>query len=43
MPSVAERLSERWSEIPSEPVRGPNEVDALVPRDGGWAKLDVEC
>lgn len=47
MPSVAERLTDRWSDIPTEPVREATDVEAdveaLVPRDGGWAKLDVEC
>ena len=47
MPSVAARLADRWTEISTEPVMEAegteSEVAALVPRDSGWAKLDVEC
>jgi fructose 1,6-bisphosphate aldolase/phosphatase len=47
MPSVAERLADRWSDIPTEPVgkaaETDSDVEALVPRHEGWAKLDVEC
>lgn len=46
MPSVAKRLADRWSDIPTpvgEAAETDSDVEAWVPRHGGWAKLDVEC